>query len=489
MKTKLTLPAVLVLFFLASAIAPASADLWNEEQILAGGYTFGFHVSISGNQALVGDCLDDGNGSAYVFEKVGVTWTETAKLTASDGAAMDWFGFSVSISGDQAIVGAPSDDLQIGSAYVFEKIGDTWTETGKLTADDGAEEDFFGAAVSISTGKAVVGAYKSGNFSGAVYIFEKVTDTWTQVEKFTPNDAPVFQRLGYSVSISGDQIIAGAYRDNDVGSGTGSAYIYEKVGDTWVEADKLTASDAEPQELFGSSVGISGDTVIVSAWHDDDLGDYSGSAYIFEKVGDTWTEVVKLTASDGVAHDNFGCSASISGDQVIVGAYRDEDYGPYSGSAYIFEKIGDTWTEVDKLTASDAEEQDWFGYSVAISGDQAIVGTSAEAAYVFVEGASQTFGLVSPENETFLSAPPVFEWTAAEYDVFRLYIFLRIGGVYYPLQIGWMPLTSLDLMLADPLWTWVDLYSAGFWLVVGVNTTTGAFEATAPWWFLKIPEP
>jgi hypothetical protein len=258
------------------------------------------------------------------------------------------------------------------------------------------------------------------------------------------------------------------------------------VGDTWTEADKLIASDGDSQELFGYSVAISGDQVIASAYHDDELGDYSGSAYIFEKVGDTWTETAKLTAGDGAANDFLGCWVSISSDQAIAGAYGDDDDGAYSGSAYIFEKVSDAWTEVDKLTASDAEDQDWFGYSVGISGDQAIVGTTDGSAYLFVQGSSQTFGLASPENGAYLSEAPVLEWIAAEYDYFLLYIWLRILETYYPIPIGWMPQTSVNLAMGD-LWYFVDDYSIGIWCVYGVNSTTGAWEAAGPWWFLKVP--
>ncbi len=484
MRKSLTLAGVFISILMPFTITSATADPWNEEQILANeASNFGGSVSISGNQAIVGAF---GAGSAYVFEKGGVTWTEETELNASDGAGGDWFGYAVSISGTQAIVGAPNAGGN-GAAYVFEKISDTWTEVDKLVASDGADGDFFGSAVSITADKAIVGAYKSGTLSGAAYVFEKVGDTWTQVKKFTPSDAPVLQRLGYSVSISGNQAVAGAYRDNDNGSGSGSAYIYEKVGGIWTQADKVIASDGDLQQLFGYSVGISGDQVVVSAYHDNDLGDYSGSAYIYEKVGDTWTEIVKLTASDGAAGDLFGCWVSNSTDQAIVGAYKDEDNGPFSGSAYVFEKVEGTWTEVDKLTASDAEAQDWFGYSVGISGDQAIVGTTDGSAYVFIHGASQAFGLVSPENGATPSGPPVFEWTAADYDYFLLYIFLEISDTYYPIPIGWMPLTSLDLGLADPLWDLVDTSSVGLWLVFGLNSTTGAWEVTDPWLFLKVP--
>jgi len=145
------------------------------------------------------------------------------------------------------------------------------------------------------------------------------------------------------------------------------------------EVAKLTASDAAADDLFGRSVSISGDTAIVGAVFDDDACPTdpdcnSGSAYVFVKNGATWTRTAKLTASDAAADDFFGDSVSISGDTAIVGAPRDDDAGSFSGSAYVFVKNGATWTQQAKLTASDAAVNDFFGFSVSISGDTAIVG-------------------------------------------------------------------------------------------------------------------
>ncbi len=265
------------------------------------------------------------------------------KILASDGAAGDLFGESVSISGDVAIVGARLDDdngVNSGSAYVFRLVGGSWIEEAKLTASDGAASDLFGFSVSISGDVAIVGAFfddDNGTDSGSAYVFRHSGEgVWTQEAKLTASDGAAADRFGISVSISGDVAIVGARLDDDNGSSSGSAYVFRLVGGSWIEEAKLTASDGAAFDRFGISVSISGDVAIVGARLDDDNGSSSGSAYVFRLVGGSWIEEAKLTASDGAAFDRFGISVSISGDVAIVGAFFDDDNGSSSGSAYIY---------------------------------------------------------------------------------------------------------------------------------------------------------
>jgi hypothetical protein len=354
----------------------------------ASGDHFGSSVSISGETAIVGARWDDDagsySGSAYVFVRSWTIWIQQAKLTASDAAARDVFGFSVSISGDTAIVGAFGNNdagSSSGSAYVFVRSGTTWSEQAKLIASDAAAGDQFGFSVAISRNTAIVGARlddDAGSKSGSAYVFVRSGTTWIQHIKLTASDAAADDFFGFSVSISGDTAIIGAYGDDDAGSASGSAYIYEDIAPTRTEI-KLTASDAVADDRFGSSVAISGDTAIVGAYWDDDAGSKSGSAYVFVRSGTTWYEQAKLTASDAAAGDHFGFSVAISRDTAIIGAYWNDDAGYFSGSAYVFVRSGTTWSEQAKLTASDAAARDFFGFSVAICGDTAIVGAPGDA--------------------------------------------------------------------------------------------------------------
>ena len=378
MKRKILVSAVLSVLLLAALAANVHAT---EVKITASDGAaddkFGRSVAISGDYAVVGALLDDdagaGSGSAYIFKRDGTAWAEQDKITARDGAAGDQFSYSVAISGDYVIVGARGDDdagSWSGSAYIFKRDGTEWTEQAKITASDGAENDLFGTSVAISGDYVIVGAYcddYAGSQSGSVYIFKRDGTAWTEQAKITASDGTEGDCFGISVAISGDYAVVGAYAD-------GSAYIFKRNGTEWTEQAKITASDGTASDYFGVSVAISGDYAVVGAYFDDDSGMDSGSAYVFKYNGTVWVEQAKITASDGTADDRFGYSVAISGDYAVVGAYGDCDVGLYTGSSYIFKRYGTAWTEHDKTTASDGAAGGGFGYSVAISGDYVVVG-------------------------------------------------------------------------------------------------------------------
>ena len=363
--------------------------------------TFGWSVSLSGDRALIGAFFDDDNGSdsgsAYMFDFDGAAWTETAKLTAGDGAASDQFGFAVSLSGDRALVGANQDDdngISSGSAYVFDFNGTTWTETTKLTASDGAVSDKFGFTVSLSGDRALVGAFSdddNGSDSGSAYVLDFDGLNWSQTAKLTASDGAAGDNFGLSVSLSGGRALVGASKDDDNGSDSGSAYVFDFNGTAWSETTKLLPADGATGDEFGVSVSLSGDRALVGASFDDDNGSFSGSAYVFDFNGTTWTETAKLTASDGAASDRFGESVSLSGARVLVGAFSDDDNGSVSGSAYVFDFNGTAWSETTKLLPADGAAFDRFGESVSLSGDRALVGaifgdgnaSDSGSAYVF----------------------------------------------------------------------------------------------------------
>jgi hypothetical protein len=210
-----------------------------------------------------------------------IWWPQQAKFTASDGSAGDCFGYSVSISGDYAIVGACGDDNYKGSAYVFKRDGTIWSQQDKLAASDGAVWDAFGYSVSISGDYVIVGAYSDNDYKGSAYVFKRDGTTWNEQAKLTASDGSAGDAFGYSVSISGDYAIVGAYNGNDY---KGSAYVFKRDGTIWSQQDKLTASDGATDDWFGLSVSISGYYAVVGAPSDDDKGSDSGSAYVFSKV-------------------------------------------------------------------------------------------------------------------------------------------------------------------------------------------------------------
>jgi hypothetical protein len=319
------------------------------------------------------------------------------KLLASDGTSGDYFGQSVSISGNSAIVGAdgadPEGDLS-GAAYIYELQGNSWVEQQKLIASDGAASNHFGLSVSISGNNAIVGAYYGdGNVadSGAAYIYHYDGSSWVEQQKLIASDGAIYDRFGDSVSIFGDYAIVGAYSGDGNVAGSGAAYIYHYDGSSWVEQQKLIASDGTAANQFGKSVSISSNYAIVGASSDNDLGNVSGSAYIFYYDGVNWLEVQKLTASDGAANNQFGTSVSISGNYAIIGSTYGEGFVTDSGAAYIYFFDGSSWVEQQKLFAYNEEYQSFFGITVSIEGDNAIVGArkfngtgnGLGAAYIF----------------------------------------------------------------------------------------------------------
>jgi hypothetical protein len=392
---------------------------------------FGNSVSISGDTIVVGAVGEDGGpgdphifaGAAYVFSRDqggADNWGQVARLTASDAGAHDLFGGSVSINGDTIVVGAkltdgaPGNPLanNAGAAYVFGKDEggvNNWGEVIKLTPADLQANDEFGNSVSINGDTIVVAAWHEEGGpgdpladAGAVYVFERDqggADNWGEVAKLVASDAQAEDGFGFSVSIAGDTIVVGALHE-DGGPGdplvkAGAAYVFGRDqggANNWGEVAKLTASDAQGDDWFGWAVSISGETIVVGAQVEDggpgDPLGASGAAYVFgrdEGGVNNWGEVTKLTASDAQSVDRFGFSVSISGDSIVVGAIF-EDGGPgdpltFAGSAYLFARNrGGTnnWGEVAKLTPSDARAQDRFGRSVSISADMIVAGAHDE---------------------------------------------------------------------------------------------------------------
>ena len=351
---------------------------------------FGNSVSISGTLAIVGAPFqtvgaNPGQGAAYVFVQSGTTWTQQQELTASDGAAEEYFGRQVSILGPLAIVGADNHavgaNARQGAAYIFVQSGTTWTQQVELTSSDGAQDDYFGDSVSISGTIAIVGAREhtvgANPGQGAAYIFGQSGATWTQQQELTASDGAQGDNFGSSASISGTLAIVGA-PNHTVGASAdqGAAYVFVQSGATWTQQQELTASDGAQGDNLGYSVSISGTLTIVGA-PDHTVGANAdqGAGYIFVQSGTTWTQQQELTASDGAQGDEFGHSVSLSGTIAIVGADNQTvGANPNQGAAYVFVQSGTTWTEQQELTASDGAASDYFGYSVALSGTTAIVG-------------------------------------------------------------------------------------------------------------------
>ena len=366
---------------------------------------FGWSVSIDGDYAIVGARYEDTGGSqagaAYIFKKSGTSWSQQQIIHASDAQTNDQFGHSVGISGDYAIVGAPYEDSGAdngGSVYIYKRNTSTgvWGSEQHITASNAGSADYFGISVSISGDYAIVGANGENSARGAVYIYTRDLSTglWGSEQIIVASDTQVVDEFGWDVGISGDYAIVGSRNEDTGGTDAGAAYIYVRSGTTWSEQQKIQSSDIEAGDSFGGAVSIDGDYITVGANYEDENGTSAGAVYVFKRDGTTWTQQAKLLPSDGTGGDelSYGGSIDISGDTIVVGA-RVADPGGISnaGAAYVFQRSGTTWTEVKKIVASDAQASDNFGVSVSISGSTIITSapnedtkaTDAGAAYIY----------------------------------------------------------------------------------------------------------
>ena len=326
------------------------------------------------------------------------TAEQVAKLVAQDGEAEDLFGFAVAVDGDTAIVGSRSAG-NAGSAYVFTRDSpDTWSQKEKLVATDGGPSDQFGSAVSIHGDTAVVGSPgddDNGSDTGSAYIFSRnSTGQWTQQQKLTAAGGATSDQFGSSVAIDGDTVIIGAVLGDGKTPNSGSTYVFTRDSpDTWTPEAKLAATDGETGDRFGSSIAIHGGTAVIGAPGDNDNGSNSGSAYVFSRgTTGTWDQQTKLTASDGEGSDQFGFSVAVDVDTAVIGSPGDDDSGGNSGSAYVFSRnSAGTWDQQEKLTASDGGTSDQFGFSVSVDGDTAIVGSPRDDDNGLDSGSARVF--------------------------------------------------------------------------------------------------
>ncbi len=353
----------------------------------AAGDLFGQSVAVSGDYAIVGAHLHDSNGidagAAYIIRRTGTTWVQETKLVASDGTAGEWFGYSVAIDGNLTLVGVPRDEvpgLAGGSGYVFERQGAEWVEIARLTSSAN-QAQALGWSVSISGDYAMLGSPGDdvpADAAGAAYVFQRQGATWIEMPRLLASDGASGDEFGRSVSINGDVAIVGSIFDNDLGSNSGSAYVFRREGATWVESAKLIPSDGAAGDFFGVNVSVNDNFAVVGAYHNTENGGSSGSAYMFEWNGSSWPQATKLTASDGTIGDQFGKSVSIDNDLVVVGT--ESVNGLKRGSTYVYQREGDIWSELENLTASDGSPNDLFGSSVAIDSLTLIAGAPSDDA-------------------------------------------------------------------------------------------------------------
>ena len=321
---------------------------------------FGYSTSYDNNTLMIGAHADNKagkrSGSVYVFERKNNEWQKTSVLSASDASEGDLFGMAVSLSGDTVLIGAYADDdggEKSGSVYVFERKAGEWVETEKLHASDAKKQDWFGFSVSLDKNIALIGAYGSdehGNHSGSAYIFERDNDQWLETAKLMASDAAPDHLFSRSLVIKDGIVLVGAHGDDTYGLQSGAVYVYERDGEQWVQSNKITAPDGKKHMHFGNFLSFDGKALAIGAYGDRGQGGYAGSVYIFERGEVGWQLMQKVTASDSDKGDFFGHSVSIDNGTLLVGAYGDDVEDGHYGSAYVFHDNSE-WQEEEKLKA------------------------------------------------------------------------------------------------------------------------------------------
>ena len=432
---------------------------------------YGWSVSLFGFRAVIGAVSAGASGAAYVYEwnESNGTWDEMQKIVPADGLTNQYFGSSAGLSGNDLVIGAGRDDTDgyaTGAAYYYLLDGgtDTWNFVQKIFASDSAGDDFFAENLALQDDRLVVGAYSegegAGGNSGAVYVYEKSGGVWLEQARLKTGDIAFGDSFGTSVALDGNRLLSGAQGDSEVANSAGAAYVFDFDGSNWTETQKLLAIDAVTDDHFSRAVDIDGTTAVVGADSDSEWGANSGKVYVFDYNGikwslsqtlipddpapstyfgadvsldgdwlaitahvpqggfvyvfkrtdGNWQQHQKLTASDNNAGDFFGRSVELRGARMIVGATFDDDLGASSGSAYVFDLDSDTWTEAQKLLPDDGAAEDYFGQSVAIDGDRALIGAWSDHTSIADTGSAYVFELDTglwSQTEKLLPSDPL----------------------------------------------------------------------------------
>ena len=363
---------------LAASAAASSLFLGLEDELVAPGAAAwdqaGRAVALSGDTLIVGASSDDGGGldagAAYVFRRGGGGWSFEAELAALDAAPGDLFGAAVAIDGDTAVVGAPADDdagATSGAAYVFARSGAVWTQQAKLAAGDAGAGDGFGGAVAVDGGTVVVGARGQASHTGATYVFVGGGASWVEQQKLLASDAGSGRAFGAAIALDGDRCLIGAD-----GAARG-AYVFERAAGLWSQQQKLLDPGGHPSDLFGTAVALQGGRAVVGAPRDDANGPDSGTVFVYELVGASWVEQARLRPGEGLGE--VGTSVALDGDVIAAGAPFDHALGDQPvGAAYVFAHEAGVWSVQTRVDRPGAALLDETGAAVALAGGILAVG-------------------------------------------------------------------------------------------------------------------
>ncbi len=334
-------------------------------------------------------------GRAFVFRYVNGAWNQGVELRPSIIQANAFFGVRVAASGNVVVAGAPSEDhaaVNAGAVYVFERSGGMWPEAARLVASDPVAEARFGGGLAIQGDTLLVGAgsdsNKNGQGAGAVYVFERIGGVWTEVDKLIASDGAAFDDFGLTIAMDGDTAVIGARDHTHSGQAeAGAAYVFVREGGVWNEQAKLVSPAPAADSLFGESLDVSGDTIVVGAHQHPHMNlSRSGAAWVYERAGTSWNMVAELTAADAASGDHFAVGVTIEGDTILSGAYLKSRPGG-TGSVYVYRRGSEGWTFDTSFFTTDPGGV-LFGWVVSLSGDRAAV---AGPFYLTNQGALYTY--------------------------------------------------------------------------------------------------
>jgi hypothetical protein len=359
---------------------------------------YGISVAYEGDTVFIGAPFDDAlgvnSGAVYVYSRNNNEWIRQQKITASDLAPGDQFGWSVALSGNTALISARFDDdkgFNSGSVYVFVFEQGRWREETKLTASDGNSTDQFGHALALQGDSAVISApytEEPGTNAGAVYIFDRSGGVWHEKQRLAAPDAASDDQYGGSLALDENHLLIGSRFDDDKGYNSGSVHFYELKNGVWQLRQKLTADDGDVNDQFGWSVALNGNTAVIGARFDDDGGVNSGSVYFAGYEKGKWAIQQKFTVPEFRVGARYGWSVQVEGGHAVVGAPFDNDRGQNAGAVYIYSRREGAWYLHQKLTASDASTGERYGIRTAISGGNILVGAYQDYEKGALRGAS-----------------------------------------------------------------------------------------------------
>ena len=388
-------------FVAVNSVAAQNIIIANDGK--AGDY-LGFSAAIDGTTILIGANKADvdgviDSGAAYVFVLGDNGWHQQAKLVAQPAFAGDGLGGNVALNNNVAMLGVMRRDdkgKDSGAVVSFERKKNVWKQSVIFTAPDAKPGDAFGQSIALTENHLVIGAPRNdvlGIDSGAAYIYKRENETWRYQAKIMASDGAVGDLFGISVAIDGNTILVGADLHDEKAKDAGAVYVYVLDDNNWKQEAKLMASDGGETDIFGVRVALSGNTALISARRDDidEIGIDAGSAYIFVRDGRTWTQHIKLISPDGQADDRFGRGVALSGDTAIISAMNHDAEGTDTGALYVYKKDSGGWLYTSKFVAKSSMPNDKFGWSLGLSNGVAVVATpnhdakGQEAGAVFVQ--------------------------------------------------------------------------------------------------------